>query len=185
MFDHPQTKRDVLTRSGVLLAMLGLGAASAAQAAPPAQSAIPLDFPGDGPIPWIKRIFHLYTGADGFTVVEPLPVTPPDGLQMAQLLRRTASRVTLGGTAAHAGFKPHVANQPTLLIPLFGSMIIELADGKSYEAMVGDLVIAEDCTGKGHISRTGAHGAFMIQIQLPKTGCLPSGSSDMANFFHD
>ena len=57
--------------------------------------------------------------------------------------------------AGNGGYGFHVANHPTLLIPIFGSMIIELHDGTTYELQHGDLAIAEDCTGKGHISRAG------------------------------
>jgi hypothetical protein len=179
-------RRDLLASAGALLASLSVGGVS--QAAPgvaPAAGAIPLDFPGDGPIPWIKRIFHLYTGDDGFTRAEQLPVIPPTESGVAQLLRRAAERVTMGGTAPHAGFKFHVAHQPTLLIPLFGSMVIELADGARHELVLGDLAVAEDCTGKGHISRAGPQGSFMVSVQLPKTGCRPSGSSDMTRFWQE
>lgn len=176
-------KRIFLTRTAALLATLGM--ASVAEAAAPTKTAVPLDYPGTGPIPWFRRIFHLYTGPDGLTVAEQIPVDTPEGAQAAQFLRRTAERVTIGGSAAHAGYDFHVANQPTLLIPLFGTMVVELANGTKYELQYGDIAIAEDCTGKGHISRAGANGSFMVAIQLPKSGCPATGSSDMAKFWKD
>jgi hypothetical protein len=176
------SKREFLSQTTALLASLGLaGIASCATAATPARTAAPtpipypLDYPATGPMPWFKRIFHLYTGPDGLTRAEQLPLNMPEGAPTAQLLRRTAERVSIGGMAGNGGYGFHVANQPTLLIPIFGSMIIELQHG--------DLAIAEDCTGKGHISRAGPAGSFMVSVQLPKGGCPASGSSDMKSFW--
>ena len=179
-------KRDFLT----LLATIGLGgAASAADvthlAPPPSRGGFPLDFPGTGPIPWFKRIFHLYTGPDGLTIAEQLPTHEPKGQQVAQLLRRQAFRVTIGGSAAGAGFDFHVAMHPTLLIPIFGTMNIGLHDGTVHALQHGDLAYAEDCTGKGHISRPGPGGSFMVAVQLPKEGCPASGSSDITKIWRD
>lgn len=185
MRDDAPSKREFLTRTGALLASLGMAATAAEAQTAPAKIAVPLDYPGKGPIPWFKRVFHLYTGPDGLTVAEQLPLNTPEGQQAAQFLRRTAERVTIGGSAGGAGFGFHVANQPTLLIPIFGVMIVELADGTTYELRHGDIAIAEDCTGKGHISRAGPEGSFMVAVQLPKPGCPASGSSDMKTFWTD
>jgi hypothetical protein len=186
MTETISTKRELFKRATVLLAGFGLtGLVAEADAQTPAKTAVPLDFEGKGAIPWIRRIFHLYTGPDGLSRIEQLPVVLPNGAQAAQLLRRTADRVTIGGSAPHAGYGYHVASQPTLLIPIFGSMIVELGDGKEHELIHGDIAIAEDCSGKGHISRAGAQGSFMVAVQLPKAGCPTSGSSDMTKFWTD
>jgi hypothetical protein len=190
--DLPETsKRDFLARTGALLASLGLTALAGEGGAatqpggtpPPASSAIKLDYPATGPMPWFTRIFHLYTGPDGLSRAEQLPLNQPAGADVAQLLRRNAERVTIGGMAGNGGYGFHVANQPTLLIPLFGTMIIELHDGSTVALRHGDLAIAEDCSGKGHISRSGPEGSFMVSVQLPKAGCPVTGSSDMATFW--
>jgi hypothetical protein len=185
MADFQPAKREFLTRTGALLATFGMAAVASDAGAAPVKTAVPLDYPGTGPIPWFRRIFHLYSGPDGLTRAEQLPVDTPEGLQAAQFLRRTAERVTIGGTSANAGYGFHVANQPTLLIPLFGTMIVELHDGTRYELQHGDIAIAEDCTGKGHISRAGANGSFMVAVQLPKPGCPATGSSRMTDFWTD
>jgi hypothetical protein len=162
------------------------GPALAQTATAAAKPAFPVDFPGHGAVPWFKRVFHLYTGPDGLTRAEQLPVnTPAKGAQIGQFLRRTAERVTAAGSAPHAGFDFHVANQPTLLIPIFGTMIIGLADGTHHELRHGDIAYAEDCSGKGHISRAGPQGSFMISVQLPKPLCPVSGSSDRAGLWND
>jgi len=182
-------KRDFLALLGAMgLGGLASAAAAAPAGAPPAPIAkgnIPLDYPGKGPIPWFKNIYHLYSGPDGLTRAEKLPTNAPKGQQIAQLLRRTAFRVTIGGSSEGAGFDFHVANNPTLLIPIFGIMNIELHDGTVYPLMHGDLAYAEDCTGKGHISRSGKGGSFMVSVQLPKEGCPKVGSSDVTAIWRD
>lgn len=192
MNEEQPSKREFMTRSAALLASLGLAgiAGTSSTAAPvkaggPPPSPYPLDYPATGSMPWFNRIFHLYTGPDGLTRAEQLPVGKPEGEATAQLLRRTAERVSIGGMAGNGGYTFHVANNPTLLIPIFGSMIIELHDGTTYELQHGDLAIAEDCTGKGHISRAGPAGSFMVSVQLPKSGCPENGSSDMTSFWTD
>jgi len=186
-------KRGFLGGGAALLASLGLvetawpGAALASTKVEPIQGPdLPMEFPGTGgEIPWLKRVFHLYSGADGLTRAEQLDVVEPRGKAIATLLRRTAARVTLGGSQPGAGFGFHVANQPTLLIPIFGSMMIGLHDGTEYELRHGDLAYAEDCTGKGHISKAGPEGSFMVAVQLPKGGCPATGSSDMTKVWSD
>lgn len=187
MDEMDESKRDFLSGTAALLGALGLSACAGpnraqAQTAP-AKAPIALDYPVTGPMPWFNRIFHLYTGPDGLTVAEQLPAGPPAGAVTAQLLRRNAERVTISGMGGNGGFGFHVANQPTLLIPIFGTMLIELHDGTVYALQHGDLAIAEDCTGKGHISRAGPEGSFMVSVQLPKSGCPATGSSDMASFW--
>jgi hypothetical protein len=141
----------------------------------------PLEFePTSDTMPWIKRVFHLYSGPDGLTRAEQLTVIEPKGRTIATLLRRNAERVTVGAMQAGAGFGFHVANNPTFLIPIFGSMIIGLHDGTEHELRHGDLAFAEDCTGEGHISKAGPEGSMMVSIQLPKDGCPTVGSSDLS-----
>lgn len=185
------SKRDFLAGGGMLMAMMGLSHYADAAEAPAAVRPLPgqgfpMEFKGTGdPMPWIKRVFHLYSGPDGLTRAEQLDVVEPRGQEIATLLRRTAFRVTLGGSQPNAGFGFHVANNPTLLIPLFGSMIIGLHDGTEYELKHGDLAYAEDCTGEGHISKSGPEGSFMVAVQLPREGCPKVGSSDMTSVWTD
>ena len=132
-------------------------------------------------IPWIKR---LYTGPDGLTRAEQVKVPPPPSQGgMPRLLRRKVERLTLNAAPPHNFLDFHPANQPTLLIPLFGSIIVGLADGKTYEFGHGDFAFAEDCNGKGHTSQAGAQGSFTVQVQFVKSQCLPSGSTDMEKFW--
>lgn len=167
--------------TGLSAALGGTALADSARAQTPPP--FPLDFHGTGPIPWFTRAFHLYTGDDGKSRIESLPVNAPAMGEIALFLRREAERVSIGGTAPNAGFSFHVANQPTLLIPIFGTMLIGLEDGSFHELHHGDIAIAEDCSGKGHISRAGPQGSFMASVQMPKALCPVTGSSDRAKLW--
>lgn len=177
-------RRDILQQAGIsglgaMLGGMGLTEPARAQTTPP----FLLDFHGSGPIPWFTRAFHLYTAEDGKSRIESLPVNAPAMGEIALFLRREAERVSIGGTAPNAGFSFHVANQPTLLIPIFGTMLIGLEDGSFHELRHGDIAIAEDCSGKGHISRAGPQGSFMASVQMPKALCPVTGSSDRAKLW--
>lgn len=185
------SKRDLLFGAGGLMAALAASSCASAAAAPPEIRAVdgpvfPLEFePTGDTMPWISRVFHLYSGPEGLTRAEQLTVIEPKGRKIATLLRRTAERVTVGASQAGAGFGFHVANNPTFLIPIFGSMIIGLHDGTEHELRHGDLAFAEDCTGRGHISRAGPQGSMMVAIQLPKAGCPKVGSSDLSKVWSE
>jgi hypothetical protein len=134
-------------------------------------------------MPWMQRFFHLYTGPDGLTRAEQIPVPKPTPAETQWLLRRRVERLTLGASGPNYRIDFHVAKQPTLLIPLFGTIIIELADGTRHAFGHGDFAYAEDCNGKGHISQAGPEGSFSVQVQLFKPLCLASGSTDFSRFW--
>ena len=179
---HPD-RRALL--QGIAAIGLATSAAASAEPPPPTGAAALLGCHGQGRIPWFTRLFHLYNGPSGKTEIALLPANAPMIGEAAQLLRRHAERVTAAGLAPHAGFDFHVANQPTLLIPIFGSMLIGLEDGSLHELRHGDLAYAEDCAGKGHVSRAGAEGSFMVSVQLPKPLCPANGRTDPAQLWAD
>lgn len=136
-------------------------------------------------MPWIRRFFHLYTGPDGLTRGEEIPFAAPKAGDTDRLLRRRAERLSLNSMAPNYFIDFHNANQPTLLIPLFGSIIVGLHDGKRITFGHGDIAYAEDCSGKGHTSQAGPEGCFTVQIQLVKALCPTSGSSDFSKFWFE
>ena len=130
--------------------------------------------------PWLKRAFHMYAGPNGQSVIRQIAVPPPQSSQSQWLLRRPAERVTVGSMEPNHMMDFHVANQPNILIPLFGSLVVKLKDNSKWVFRHGDLLFAEDCTGGGHQSGAGPDGCFSVSIQVPKTGhCLdPEASPD-------
>lgn len=154
-------RREVLRAGsvGALLAGLGLGVDGRAATSPRNQ--------------WLKRAFHMYTDARGESQIRALVLPDPQPLSSQWLLRRPAERVTLGAMAPGFTLDFHVANQPNILIPLFGTLLVRLKVGEPWVFGHGDILFAEDCTGGGHVSGAGPEGCFSVSVQLPKTAhCL-------------
>ena len=163
---------------GAALAGLGLGGADADAAGATAATAATTGGPGKpvastgglgGPQPWLKRAFQLYNGADGQSVIRQIDLPGPQELDSQWLLRRPAERVTMGLMGASFMMDFHVANQPNILIPLFGTLVVKLKDGSVHSFVHGDILFAEDCNGIGHMSGAGPDGCFSVSVQLPKT----------------
>lgn len=51
------------------------------------------------------------------------------------------------------GSDPHRASEPQWVIPLSGRFEVEVSDGTTRQFGPGDLVLATDTTGRGHITR--------------------------------
>lgn len=116
--------------------------------------------------PWLRRFFRTYALESGESRMEQLPIVPASA-EAQQLLREPAARVTIGGMGANFRIDWHVANQPTLLVPIEGVLYVRTTDECEYELVPGDVLRAEDLTGRGHVSGAGAPGCFLIQVQLP------------------
>ncbi|MCU0758862.1 MAG: hypothetical protein MUF07_06645 [Steroidobacteraceae bacterium] len=188
-------RRDVMFGGTVGAALAGLGLALGADAADaagatPAQGA-PAGGAGGPPAatagtvgtvsrggpaasgPWLKRAFQLYNAPDGQSAIRRIDLPGPQDLETQWLLRRPAERVTLGMMSPSFMMDFHVANQPNILIPLFGTLVVRLKDGSEHAFGHGDILFAEDCNGIGHMSGAGPEGCFSVSVQLPKTGhCL-------------
>ena len=132
---------------------------------------------------WLRRMFHLYTDASGESKIRELPLPKPSADKAQYLLRRAAERVTLGSMPPDYLMDFHVANQPNLLIPIFGSLVVVLKDGSRWTFEHGDALFAEDCTGGGHRSGAGPEGCFSISVQVPKTAHCLDGARTVADVF--
>lgn len=147
-----------LLLQGSLAGLLGGGTATLVASESRAESATP----------WARRLLRVYTGADAEAYVEELPLPGRVASETQTLLRELAYRVTIGAMPPNHRIDWHVANYPTLLIPLEGSLYLKVGSGKEYLAMPGDIVRAEDLTGRGHISGAGPEGVFSVAVQLPR-----------------
>jgi hypothetical protein len=123
--------------------------------------------------PQAKRIFHMYTTKDGLSAIKQIPVPAFGNRSNGRLLRRPAERLTIGTMAPNYMMDFHIANQPNFLIPVFGTLVVELKDKSRWVFKPGDILFAEDCTGSGHRSGAGPDGCFSVSVQIAKTDhCL-------------
>jgi hypothetical protein len=99
-------------------------------------------------------VVRLYTGPDGQSHLQEVPeafsapgVPDADALQPAKgiILRRSSGTPTGDW---------HVAPRRQYVIPLTGGFEIEVGDGSKRRFGPGDVLLAEDLTGQGHLTRS-------------------------------
>jgi len=100
------------------------------------------------------KVTRLYTGADGKTKVEEfeIPLAPRDkGREVATPVNLTTLQVRR--TTPEYFDDWHPASRRQVVVTLAGESEIELEGGRKLRLGPGHILLAEDTTGKGHISR--------------------------------
>jgi len=102
-----------------------------------------------------RKITRLYTGPDGESHFQDIEI-PMAGQKKGKGLRSEpmkATSVIFSETAGDYYIDWHNASHRQLLITLTGKNEIEVGDGTRRRFGPGDILLAEDTTGHGHISR--------------------------------
>jgi hypothetical protein len=110
---------------------------------------------------------RLYTGQDGLTHAEEIEVKlGGDPLnQVSEMFKVTGAEIHRAPAGRVNDW--HVAPRRQLVITLSGRGEIEVAGGKKISVGPGNIELAEDLTGKGHITRVvGNEDRVTIQIPL-------------------
>jgi hypothetical protein len=100
------------------------------------------------------KVTRIYTGGDGKTHLEEfeIPLKPRDsGSDVAAPVQLTTLQVRR--TTPQYFLDWHPASRRQLVVTLAGESEIELEDGRKVRMGPGHILLAEDVTGKGHISR--------------------------------
>ena len=107
-------------------------------------------------------IVRIYNGPDGKSCFEDLEEPPHLGVDV----QSAGARFTLrqAGTATDW----HNPAVPTYVITLTGKSEVEAEDGTKRVLGPGDILLAEDFTGKGHVSRNiGSEDRLFVSISIP------------------
>lgn len=97
---------------------------------------------------------RIFTGDDGRSHFEDLAIplhSSERGLMSAPLELGAATMFRATPPGGNLGF--HVAPRRQFVIHLAGGVEIEIGDGTTRQFGVGDVLLADDTTGEGHISR--------------------------------
>ena len=95
------------------------------------------------------QIVRIVSGDDGESHFEDLT---PD--QLAEVVSRIGDgRITLNQSPAQSFSDFHTAPRRQYVVTLAGSVEFETADGSKRRMVPGDVLVAEDLTGHGHIAR--------------------------------
>jgi len=100
------------------------------------------------------KVTRIYTGADGKTQVEEfeIPLKPRDaGSDLSASIAVTGLQVRR--TTPEYFLDWHPAPRRQLVVTLSGESEIELEGGRKVRLGPGHILLAEDTTGQGHISR--------------------------------
>jgi quercetin dioxygenase-like cupin family protein len=114
------------------------------------------------------KINRLYTGPDGQTHVEEIEAkfaSEASGNDIYKLLANANAEIHRAPPGRVADW--HTAPRRQYVVTLSGHGEIELMGGKKIQVGPGSIELAEDLTGKGHITRTvGNEDRVTIQIPL-------------------
>jgi hypothetical protein len=99
-------------------------------------------------------IVRLYTGTDGKSHFEDLQVPLKDGGKIGFLSEKIrATGVLFRETGGDYDYDFHTAPRRQYVVNLQGEVEIEVGDGTKRILRSGEVLLAEDTTGQGHISR--------------------------------
>jgi quercetin dioxygenase-like cupin family protein len=111
------------------------------------------------------KIVRIYTGADNQTHFQDLD---PDAFAtLAAKVGEGPIRVNQGPATSFSDF--HTAPRRQYVVIMSGAMEIEISDGTTRHLVPGDVLVAEDLTGKGHITR-GVGADPRISLAVPLAG---------------
>jgi hypothetical protein len=116
-------------------------------------------------------VTRLYTGSDGQTRTEEItdvrltPDASRSGLEASDVIKVTG--LQFARTSPGWVRDWHVAERHQYIVTLSGRGEIEVAGGRKIALEPGSVILAEDSTGRGHISRTvGTEDRIALNIQL-------------------
>ena len=101
------------------------------------------------------KVTHLYTGSDGESHFKDIEISLQNdkriGGRLSEVMKATGIiLLEFEGRKQHDW---HNASGRQLVITLQGESEIEVGDGTKRRFRPGDILLAEDSTGRGHISR--------------------------------
>jgi hypothetical protein len=121
------------------------------------------------------KVTRLYTGPDGKTKAEEfeIPVKPRDGgSDVSGAVAVTSLQVRRTNQDYYLDW--HTAPRRQLVVTLSGESEIELEGGRKMRLGPGHILLAEDTTGQGHISRAvKGKDRIALDIVLAEGATLP------------
>jgi hypothetical protein len=100
------------------------------------------------------KVTRVYTGPDNKSHFEDVEISLKDGGRggfMSELMKATG--VVFRETDGSYNYDFHNAPRRQYVVNLEGEVEIEVGDGTKRILRTGDILLAEDTTGQGHISR--------------------------------
>lgn len=125
---------------------------------------------GETPMEECVKYFRIYADADGESHFEDVDVTPQgqsSGSDLSELYPATG--VIFRRSPADQYLDWHPAPRKQFVVTLSGTAEVEASDGEVRSIGPGTVMLAEDVTGKGHITRAvGGSERTSLFIPLPE-----------------
>ncbi len=113
----------------------------------------------------MARIVRVYSGTDGESHFEDLT---PD--RLAQIVNNVGpGDITVNRRPSPSRSDYHNAPRRQYVVNLAGTAEFEIADGTKVRMEPGDVLVAEDLTGHGHIARS-IGDEFRVSLAIPLAG---------------
>ena len=107
------------------------------------------------------QIVRVYTGSDGETHFEDLTQD-----QFAEIAKKGTGPIILNRRSSPFVFDNHNSRQRLYIVNMSGIGEYEVSDGTVRRLSPGDVLVTEDLTGRGHISR-GVGDEFRVSLAIP------------------
>ena len=133
-------KRAVFIGAGLLSFCVLMPPANSAEGARAAQNVKPV------------TITRFFTGPDGLTHAEEIEAKFPAGGGVYNFLANSGAQLRRTPPGRENGY--HTASRRQYVITLSGHAELVLSGGQTIQVGPGSIELAEDVTGKGHITRT-------------------------------
>jgi hypothetical protein len=143
--------------------LIGVGLIGLCASVPQAQSADGAGAAKSKPV----MITRFFTGPDGLTHAEEIEAKFPGGGGVYQLLANSGTQLRSTPPGRENGY--HTASRRQYVITLRGRAELVLSGGQTIQVGPGSIELAEDLTGKGHITRT-VGNEDRIAIVIPVSG---------------
>jgi hypothetical protein len=113
------------------------------------------------------RIHNLYEDADGVSHFRDIEVTWVEEQRFSKLSRRfPATGIIFRETSGDYDLDWHPAPRRQYIINLTGAVEITASDGERRVIGAGEVLLVEDVTGKGHLSKAVA-GKMRLSVFVP------------------
>jgi hypothetical protein len=115
------------------------------------------------------RVLRVFTGDDGESHFEELDVPLNAGRygSLSDLVPTTGTMFR--ETPAGGAIDFHNAPQRQFVVNLTGRVEIEVGDGTKRQLGAGDILLADDTTGRGHITRDIEGPRYSLFLPLPES----------------
>jgi hypothetical protein len=120
----------------------------------------------------MPKVWRVYSGADGQSHVEETPLamapfTDTEGAHGEGIALRPAAGIVFRVSPPGYVLDWHCAPLRQYSITLSGQAEIEVGDGTVVRVGPGDVLLAEDLTGRGHVTRSiGSAARFYAMVPL-------------------